>query len=140
MTGTIGIHDQHYAGPLLGSGAADDIVADLNSSEFGGLLPTTAFAYDNIPSQYLPEADYLSAGEAAAGGQPFDILEAGTFTTPPDPGFGPNLYWMFDFSQEVGNLDSIRSLAITDIGVVPETDSGIVGVRWSIACQLTATQ
>jgi hypothetical protein len=93
-----------------------DIVADLTLGS-GGAFPVTAYAYNSAPSQYSAAELALGTGEAANGGQPFDILLAGVDNFPP----GRNEFiWNFWFSNEVGNLDGISALSVTDVGAVPE--------------------
>lgn len=106
----------------LGDPALGDIVNDLrNQSIFGEIVPY-AYAYNQAPAQYAAAESTLSAGESANGGQPFDILLVAT-----DPGISNHYVWSPDFSNEIGNLDGITSLGVTDMGAftsaVPEPSS-----------------
>jgi hypothetical protein len=67
-----------------------------------------------FPPQFAAAVAALSAGEASNGGQQFDVL----LTAPPL--LGGHAYWTLDLSNEVGNLDGITALNVTDIGAVPE--------------------
>jgi hypothetical protein len=94
------------------------IVNDLNNSPFEVNSGQMAYSYTNAPEQYADQIAALSAGEQANSGQPFDILVVETY--PNFPSF-LSLQWGFDFSDEIGNLDGISTLSITDVGgIVPE--------------------
>jgi hypothetical protein len=38
------------------------------------------------------------------------------------------LEWGFNFSGEIGNLDGITALEVTDVGVIPEPGCGLLVV------------
>jgi hypothetical protein len=106
----------------LNDPALGDIVADLNVGS-GGSFAITAYPYDAAPSQYSGAQATLSASESAKGGQPFGILLVGVDTFP----LGRNEFvWNFAFSNEIGNLDGITSLAVTDVGALPEPSACII--------------
>ena len=118
----LAIHIADDTGPshslsLLNDPALNDILFDLHHSVFAGDFTVTAYAYGNAPSQYSQMEAVLSAGEAVNGGQPFDLLFVGTDTAFQ---FKPAKLWSFGFSSEIGNLDGITALSVTDIGIVPE--------------------
>jgi hypothetical protein len=94
--------------------ALADIVGDLNHSNPPSLgYPITVYAYNSAPLQYAAALSTMSAGETSLGGQPFDVLLA---ASPPfDVG-----YWTLDLHNEIGNLDGITALSVTDVGAVPE--------------------
>ena len=106
--------------------ALGDIVNDLNNSSFGGVFIASAYPFASVPSEFQSAANALSSGEQTLG-KPFDILLSITDNW---PGFPFNqLAWASDFSNEVGNLDGITSLKITDADaaqgpVVPEPACG----------------
>lgn len=124
------IHLTDTAGPShslsdLNDPALAHVVADLNHPYvFGPIL--TAYAYNNAPAQYADALSILSAGEVANGGQPFDILVTAT-------NVGNNGVWTTDFSGEIGFLDGITALTITDIGAVPEPSCGALFALVSLA-------
>jgi hypothetical protein len=99
----------------LNDPALMDIVSDLNTSSGSGEATLALYAYNSAPQQFAGSQALLSAGETANGGQPFDILVVVTpiFPTESDPG-----WWSVGFSDEIGSLDGITSLSVTDIGVV----------------------
>jgi hypothetical protein len=98
--------------------ALADIVDDLNDSSSG--YGYTAYAFNNVPLSYIGAAAALSAGESTYGGQPFDILVAENYPSPP-PFVNTILIWGFDFSGEIDNQeDGITALNITDVGAIPE--------------------
>jgi hypothetical protein len=115
----LAIHVTDTAGPshslsALNDPALADIVSDLNANTEHGDSIVTAYAYGAAPADFAGALAALSAGEATHGGQPFDILLTAT------PLLGNTAYWTLDFSNEVGNLDGITALSVTDIGAVPE--------------------
>ena len=108
------------AGPLhslstLNDPALADIVTDLNLDSGGDVILNT-YPFQSAPPQYSSAETILAAGEAANGGQPFDLLLAGTNLGM----FGGFDVWTFDFHNEVGSLDGITALNVTDVGAVPE--------------------
>jgi hypothetical protein len=106
----------------LNDPALGDILSDLSLATFGDLFSVFPYAYNNAPQQYSALLSSLSAGENAVAGQPFDLLFAGG-PAPPE-----NTWLSLSFSNEVGNLDGITALNITDIGaIVPEpTSAGVL--------------
>jgi hypothetical protein len=124
----IAIHVTDTAGTshslsALNDPALTDIVSDLNNPPFGGDFVPIAYAYNNAPSQYSMGEAALSAGESANGGQPFDILMVGI-----DNNFVfPDAVWSLGFADEVGNLDGITALSVTDVGLLaPEPSSAMM--------------
>jgi hypothetical protein len=121
------IHLTDTAGPShslssLNDPALADIVTDLTHPTFAGPIRVTAYAFNAAPAQYASALAILSAGETANGGQPFDVLITAT-----NPGL--NGVWATDFSGEIGFLDGITALTITDIGAVPEpTGLTVLGI------------
>jgi hypothetical protein len=115
----VAIHLTDSAGPSHSLSGLDDpalsaIVIDLNNSALNyGYI---AYAYGSPPQQFANAISALSAGEIADGGQPFDILLSEIYLLFPFPGMA----WGFDFSNEIGNLDGITALSITDVGAIPE--------------------
>jgi hypothetical protein len=95
--------------------ALADIINDVNTSSFGGPYAVTAYPFDNLPQQYKSYGSTLASGELQAHGQPFDILASVTY-----PGqFPPNhAEWGINFSNEVGNLDGINFLEVSDAGAI----------------------
>jgi hypothetical protein len=87
-----------------------DIVADLNlpgaSTNSAGSVQ--AYVYDSADAAAFLDAE--NALDYQNGGNSFSIL---LVTQDPQ-------YASFDFSNEVGNLDGITSLSMTNIGVIPE--------------------
>jgi hypothetical protein len=131
----IALHVTDAAGPSHSLSALDDpalgdIVADLNIGS-GGDFPINEYAYSGAPSQYSAALAPLSEGESANGGQPFDILIVGTNTTGIRAGV-----WALVFSNEIGNLDGITALSVTDVGAVPEPGAAALSpcllllIRW----------
>jgi hypothetical protein len=124
----IAIHVTDSAGPshslsTLGDPSLGGIVSDLNK------LDINAYAFNDAPPQYAGYVATLSAGEAARGGQPFDIL-IDPSSDPSNDFLNFNGYymplWLFDFSGEIGMQDNITSLQITDIGAIPEPSSAFI--------------
>jgi hypothetical protein len=116
------------AGPLhslstMNDAALGDIVADLNLDSGGDVILHT-YPFQSAPSQYSSAEAVLAAGEAANGGQPFDLLLAGTNLGM----FGGFDVWTFDFHNEVGNLDGITALNVTDVGAIPEPAASSLAV------------
>jgi hypothetical protein len=98
----------------LNDPALASIVSDLNATAGGSPIPMTAYAYNSTPSDFAPLQNLLTAGEAANGGQPFDIL---LVTNNPIVG-GPWLQVVFN--GELAQLNGITSIGVTDIGAIPE--------------------
>jgi hypothetical protein len=108
----------------LNDPALADIVNDLNippnisaAGDSG-----TAYPFGAAPPQYAAAVATLAAGEALNGGQPFDILIA--FPSP--DATGGQFEWGLSFQNEIGTLDGITALSVTDIGsinIVPEPAS-----------------
>jgi hypothetical protein len=129
----VAIHVTDSAGPShslssLNDQALADMVNDLNNSTSHGDSTITAYAYGAAPTGYANAEAALSAGEVANSGQPFDILLTAI------PLVGSVAYWSLDLHNEVGNLDGITALTVTDIGAVPEPRAwtfltvGLVGI------------
>jgi len=125
---TLAIHVTDAAGAshslsTLNDPALADIVNDLNlplniSAEGD---PGTAYPFGAAPPQYAAAVATLAAGEPLNGGQPFDILVSLTPT-------GFHFAWYLSFQNEIGNLDGITALSVTDVGsmnipAVPEPAS-----------------
>lgn len=138
----IAIHVTDAAGashPLssLNDPALADIVADLNVpfaiNREGST--GTAYAFGAAPPQYAGALALLSAGEATNGGQPFDILLELPYTI--DSGFQHN--WILYFDNEVGHLDGITALSVTDVGAIniPAVPEPSVGVTFCVVILLT---
>jgi hypothetical protein len=98
----------------LNDPALADIVNDLNVpfniSADGD--PGIAYPFAAAPPQYAAAVATLAAGEALNGGQPFDILVALTYPEPPAGDFA----WYLSLANEIGNLDGITALSVTDVG------------------------
>jgi len=129
----IAIHVADSAGPShslssMNDPALADIIADMNrNAGSNGFIPLTAFTLQTLPPQYAGEAALLNSVEATAasfGFQPFDIYAVDT-STQPQSIQGVSL-WTLSFSAEVGNLDGITSLNVTDVGLVPEPSGTFV--------------
>jgi hypothetical protein len=105
----------------LNDPALADIVNDLNTTSGGGDAPLLSYAYNTAPAQFTAAETLLTSGESANGGQPFDILL--TSTTP-----SLVSWWGVGFSSEIGNLDGITSLSVTDIGAVAAPEASMAGV------------
>jgi hypothetical protein len=126
----IAIHVTDMAGPshslaTMNDPALGDIVADL--AHTGDLIPLTGYTRQTLPPQYAGEAALLDSVEATAapfGFQPFDIYVVDTSAQPQSIQGGS--LWTLSFSEEVGNLDGITSLSVTDVGVVPEPSGKFV--------------
>jgi hypothetical protein len=98
------------------------IISDLNTVINAGY---TAYAFNDVPQAYVGAAAPLAAGEAANGGQPFDILVADSEAFA-EPNLS-NLFWNFDFSGEIeSQQDNIIALSITDIGAIPEPCANVL--------------
>jgi hypothetical protein len=130
----LAIHVADNAGPshslaTMNDPALGDIIDDLNSMPDTELGKITAYDFNNAPSQYTASIAALAQGEQNRRGEPFDIL-----LVQPNQLFAnlisKTLQWQFNFSGEVGTLDGITSLQITDIGVVPEP----VGIGLVLGC------
>jgi hypothetical protein len=136
----VAIHVTDDAGPShslsdLGDPALADIVNDLNTT--GDAFGLPAYAFNDAPAAYSGIVAALSAGEAKNGGQPFDILAAGTipFTLQSD------LQWNFNFVGELGNSDGITSISLTDVGALPEPSSSTAIILiTTIACSRRRTR
>jgi len=109
----------------LNDPALADIVSDLNAGATGGTVALNVYAFGSAPSQFNGAEAALSAGEAANGGKIFDIVVTGV---PLFPGQADPPQWAFDFSNEVGNLDGITSLSVTDVGAITTPEPGTVSV------------
>lgn len=109
----------------LNDPALADIVSDLNAGATSGFVALNVYAFGSAPSQFNGAEAALSAGEAANGGRTFDILVTGVPFIPsqPDP---PQ--WGFDFRNEVGNLDGITALSVTDVGAVAAPEPSTIGL------------
>jgi len=110
----------------LNDQALADIVNDLNipPNISAAGASGTACPFGAAPPQYAAAVATLSAGEALNGGQPFDILVA--FPSP--DATGGQFEWGLSFQGEIGNLDGITALSVTDVGsmnipAVPEPAS-----------------
>jgi hypothetical protein len=111
----------------LNDPALADIVNDLNVpfnivAADGPPSYGTAYSFAAAPPQYAVAVGTLAAGEAQSGGQPFDILVA--FPSP--DATGGDLAWYLYFQTEIGTLDGITALSVTDVGsinTVPEPAS-----------------
>jgi hypothetical protein len=118
----LAIHVTDTAGPshslsTMSDPALADIVNDLSHSNPPSLgYPITVYPYNSAPPEYTDPLSRLSTGESSLGGQQFDVLLAAS------PPFSVG-YWTLDLSNEVGNLDGITSLSVTDIGAVPEPEA-----------------
>jgi len=124
------IHATDSAGPShslssLSDPALADIVFDLNHANIGGVATVTAYAFANAPAQYAPQVAALAAGEAANGGQSFDLLLTINNTNLPLQQVG-GLWWAFDLSGEIGQLDGISAIKVTDVAAVPEPTAGLL--------------
>ena len=118
----VAIHVTDTAGPShslssLSDPALADLVFDVNKAGVVGDFPINAYAYNSAPVQYAGVESILSAGEAALGGQPFDLLLTGTNLNQP---VGKGLYWSIDISTAISNIDGITAIGVSDIGAVPE--------------------
>jgi hypothetical protein len=123
----LAVHVTDTAGPshslsTLNDPALADLIFDLNHSGIGGDFVVTTYAYNAAPPQYANAEAALSAGEAALGGQPFDLLLTGANSFPP---IGTRMYWSMDFSPVIG----ITAIGMTDVGAVPEpTGAAMLGL------------
>ncbi len=108
------------------SATLQDIINDLNAAGAitnadGGT--STAYIFGGAAAAaagYGSAESVLASGESTDGGNTFSILIA---TSDPQD-------MSLNFSNEIGNLDGITSLNLTDIGVVPEPTSmvGLVAI------------
>ena len=100
--------------------ALNDIVADINALGNEVFFSIAVYPYNSPPSRYSSAEAVLSAGESANGGQPFDILV--TATDKPTFGFTDYSLAIWDpyFTNEIGNLDGITAIKVTDLGLLPE--------------------
>lgn len=123
MLVSLAIHVTDTAGTshslaALNDPALGDIVADLTAN--GGqnsFASVIAYQFTAVPQQYANAVSLLSSGETTYGGQPFDILLVAT-----DTGF--NGIWGVSFNGEIGQLDGITAINVTDIGAItPEPDA-----------------
>ncbi len=114
----------------------NQIVGHLNSPIQVPAFPTRAFAFNAVPSRFADGAAALATGEAAVGGQPFDILLVGqeeifgfsqAILAPPTLSF-----WTIDFSSLIGQSDGITAISVTDIGALPEP----TGVALLLLCAI----
>ena len=101
----------------------DTFVNDLNTvSGFEPRFePVTAYDPAYLPPEYQAAATTLENGELANGGQPFDIFAVMTFNAPL---IDTGMFWGFDFTGELtGGPSGVTSVALTDVGAIPEPSS-----------------
>ena len=126
----VAIHLTDTAGPShslsdMNDPALGDVLLDLRQGSSGDAFYVSVYPYLNAPQQYADAQSILSAGEAANGGQPFDVLIVGGPSS-----FQPPRTWLsLGFNNEIGNLDGITAISVTDIGAVPEPGTlAVLGV------------
>lgn len=95
--------------------ALADILTDLGAPLQNGNTGISAiYSYATAPTEYASALATLSAGEAANGGQPFDLL----FVSHYDNDTPLDYLWNISFAGEIGVRDGITALSVTDIGAL----------------------
>jgi len=99
----------------LNDPALADVLIDLGAPLQNGNTGVSAiYPYAAAPSEFSSVLATLSAGETANGGQPFDLL----FVSHYDDDTPLDYLWNISFAGEIGNMDGITALSVTDIGAI----------------------